>query len=188
MSPVPTKRRPRLIDVRTCTAYHEAGHAVLGAASRGVALRVSIRPDRRTLGRSRQRLAASPSSLAQVYLAGYAAEHLYTGRRSRALDAEIGLAVLRVIDPALVSGVAGIEACDGYGAVQEVLRSGVRPLEEEIRRELDRLYAAAMDSLAVERSSLDAVAAALLEREELDRREVGDLLGAVAIGPGNECP
>jgi hypothetical protein len=76
-------RKP--IDERTRTAYHEAGHAVLSAAINDTPHHVSIRADRGTLGRSAQGMAVRPTSLAQVYLAGFAAEHLLTGgvRRSR---------------------------------------------------------------------------------------------------------
>jgi ATP-dependent Zn protease len=165
-------------DERTRTAYHEAGHAVLGAALDGLPHHVSIREDRRTAGRTEQRLAVGPASRAQIYLAGFAAEHLLTGRRPRQLDAELGLGVLAWLDPELASAFEGIEASDGYRAVREVLRTGVRENEGEIRREVERLYEVARGSLSAVWSATSGMASALLEMGELDRSQVERILGA----------
>jgi hypothetical protein len=165
------------IDPRTRTAYHEAGHAVLSCAINDTPDHVSIRAAHGTLGRSAQRMFARPTSLAQVYLAGFAAEHLLTGRRPREFDIEVGLAVLSHSDPALVSAFDGIEASDGYGAVQEVLRTGVREVDEEIRQEVERLYEIARKSLAAVWTAVDVLAKLLLETEELDREGVRGALG-----------
>ena len=81
--PKATVLKPRRVDARSLTAYHEAGHAVLSAVIADKPERVSIRPDVHTLGRSSARLSAYPVSCAQVHLAGFAAEHIVTGRRSR---------------------------------------------------------------------------------------------------------
>ncbi len=69
------------IDERTCTAFHEAGHAVLSAALASTPEYVTIRPDGQTLGRSRARMPVRPTFRAQVHLAGFAAEHVVTRRR-----------------------------------------------------------------------------------------------------------
>lgn len=66
------------VSSRTRTAHHEAGHAVLSAAINDMPLHASIRAAHRTLGRTAQRMFARPTSLAQLYLAGFAAEHLRT--------------------------------------------------------------------------------------------------------------
>ena len=86
--------RPKRITERTRTAYHEAGHAVLSAAINDTPELVSIREEHATLGRTRQRMFARPTLLVQVHLAGFAAEHLHTGRRSRQLDQEVGFAIV----------------------------------------------------------------------------------------------
>src|ERR1700677_271282 len=82
-------KRPRPVDPRRRTAYHEAGHAVLSAAINDRPEHVSIRGHDGTLGRTTQKMLVRPTSLAQVYLAGFAAEHLLTGRRPRGFDIEV---------------------------------------------------------------------------------------------------
>jgi ATP-dependent Zn protease len=171
-------RRPRKsTGIRIPTAHHEAGHAVLSAAINDSPERVSIRGREGTLGRSTQKMLGRATSLAQVYLAGFAAEHLLTGRRSRSLDMEVGLGLLAHLDPHLVETIDGVESTDGYGAVHQVLRSGVREVEDDIRKEVERLYEVARESLGVVWPSVKAVAEALLEEEELDRARLEDALG-----------
>src|SRR5580698_6858563 len=133
-------RVSRTFDLRSRTAHHEAGHAVLSAAINDRPERVSVRDEGGTLGRCAQKMLVRPTSLAQVYLAGFAAEHLLTGRRPRSFDVEVGLGLLAHLDPHLVETIEGVEATDGYGAVHQVLRSGVREVEGEIRAEVERLY------------------------------------------------
>ena len=169
------------IDPRTRTAYHEAGHALLSAAINDKPHYVSIRCDHGTLGRSGQRMFARPASLAQVYLAGFAAEHIATGRRPRQYDLETGLAILAHTDPALVETFEGVESTDGYGAAREVLRAGVRPVEDELRREVDRLYEVARESLSAVWPSVKALVEALLVREEIDRDGINRAIGDADI-------
>jgi hypothetical protein len=120
---------------------------------------------------------ADPASLAQVYLAGFAAEHLLTTRRPRELDVEVGLAVLACKDPEL-GAAFGVEGTDGWGAVQQVLRTGVREVEDEIRGEIERVYDAARDSLGTLWAAVDGLAVTLLKVEELDRDALRRILGA----------
>jgi ATP-dependent Zn protease len=163
------------------TAYHEAGHAVLSAAINDKPHHVSIRGKDGTLGRSGQMMTARPTSLAQVYLAGFAAEHLLTKRRPGQYAVELGLAILAHTDPALVSTFEGIEVSDGYGAVKHVLRTGVRPVDEKLREELERLYEAARLSLSAVWRAVDGVASVLLAKEVLDRDDIDEAIGDVDI-------
>jgi hypothetical protein len=182
--PGPARRstqRGSAIDVRTRTAYHEAGHALLSAAINDKPHHVSIRGEHGTLGRSGQKMFARPTSLAQVYLAGFAAEHIATGRRPRQYNDETGLGILAHTDPALVETFKGVETCDGFGAVQEVLRTGVRPVEDELRREVDRLYEVARESLTAVWPSVKALVEALLAREEVDRDGIDEAIGDADI-------
>jgi ATP-dependent Zn protease len=165
------------VSARTRTAYHEAGHAVLSAAINDTPSRVSIRPNVGTLGRSTQKMFVRPTSLSQVFLAGFAAEQLLTGRRPRQFDMEIGMALLAHFDPKLADAFDGLEATDGYGAVRQVLRTGVREIDGEIRDELDRMYEIARKSLAVVWRAVEVLAGALLERQELDGDAIEELLG-----------
>lgn len=169
------------VSERTRTAYHEAGHAVLSAAINDTPSHLSIRPNGGTLGRNTMKMFVRPTSLAQVFLAGFAAEHLLTGRRPRQLDMEIGMALLAHFDPKLVDTFDGIEATDGHGAVRQVLRTGVRENEAEIRRELQRLYGIACESLTVVWPAVEALAGALLKCEELDEDAIEEVLGECGL-------
>jgi hypothetical protein len=116
-----------------------------------------------------------------VYLAGFAAEHLLTGRRPRQLEREVAFGILALSDPDLSTAFDGIESSDGCRAVQEVLRTGVREIDEEIRREVERLYEIATKSLSAVWSAVDAIAKLLLQQEELDRAGVSGALGAFDV-------
>lgn len=164
------------MNARTRTAYHEAGHAVLSAAINDTPSRVSIRPNAGTLGRSTQKMFVRSTSLAQVFLAGFAAEQLLTGRRPRQYDMEIGMALLAHFDPKLVETFEGVEGSDGYGAVHQVLRTTVHGGDDEIRREVDRMYEIARESLATVWSSVVTFAQVLLKREELDQGAIDEVL------------
>jgi len=149
----------------------------LSAAINDTPSYVSIRPKGGTLGRSTQKMFVRPTSLAQVFLAGFAAEHVLTGGRHRQLDMEIGIALLAHFDPKLVDTFDGIESTDWYGAVRQVLRTGVREIEADIRRELERMYEIARESLSTVWPAVEMLADALLEREELDGDAIEALLG-----------
>jgi hypothetical protein len=166
---------------RVLTAYHEAGHAVLSAAINDRPHHVSIKAKGRTLGRSGARMAASPTSLAQVHLAGFAAEHLLQGRRPRRLDEEVRFAIVARNDRALVNAFEGAEDRDGHRAVQAVLATGVSWTDDEIEREVDRLYEVARESLGTVWPAVKAVAKALLKHEELDRDAFDEAIGALDI-------
>jgi hypothetical protein len=168
---------PKTVDMRTRTAHHEAGHAVLSAAINDRPARVSIRGQDGTLGRSTQRMFVRPTSLAQVYLAGFAAEHLLTCRRPRGFDIEVGLGVIAHLDRRLVEKIEGVDATDGYGAVHQVLRSGVREVEDEIRAEVERLYDVVRESLRAVWRSVKTIAEALLDHEELDQDALEQAFG-----------
>lgn len=97
----------RRVRARTRTAYHEAGHALLSAAINDKPHHVSIRTAHGTLGRTTQKMSARPTCLAQVYLAGFAAENIATGCRPRQYRIETGLAILAHTDRALVATFEG---------------------------------------------------------------------------------
>jgi hypothetical protein len=122
-------------------------------------------------------MSARPSARVQVHLAGFAAEHLLTGRRPRQLDQEIGFALVARLDPDLGEAYAGSKTRDGHRAVEEVLRIGTYDDDDAIRREVDRFYEVAHESLSVIWSSVKAVANALLRNEEIERRGFEEVLG-----------
>jgi hypothetical protein len=122
-------------------------------------------------------MSARPTARVQVHLAGFAAEHLLTGRRPRQLDQEVGFSLLARLDRALGEAYAGSESRDGHRAVAEVLRIGTYHNDRAIRREVDRFYEIARGSLSVVWSSVKAVADALLRDEAMDRRGFDEALG-----------
>jgi ATP-dependent Zn protease len=166
--------------MRTLVAYHEAGHAILSSAINDAPRYVSIRGDDETLGRSAQKMLSRPTVLAQVYLAGFAAEHLLTGRRPRQLDREVGFALLTLDDPDLAAAFAGFAERDGYRAVHAVLRTGLLD-DDQIASEIERLYAAARESLVAVWPAVRAAANALLEREELDGDELFEAIVGIEL-------
>jgi hypothetical protein len=171
----------RFPDARTRTAYHEAGHAVLSAAINDMPRHVSIRAMHDTLGRTGQKMFARPTSLAQVYLAGFASEHRFTGRRSNQFRVETGLGILAHTDPKLIATFPGVEASDGYGVVRNLLRIGILLDAAELRKEVDHFYRVAHECVVAVWPSVTVVANALLAREELDRDDLDDLLGQADI-------
>jgi hypothetical protein len=149
----------------------------MSAAIANAPERVSILPDARTLGRSAAKMSAHPVSRMQVHLAGFAAEHVLTGRRPRQLDQEVGFVIVSRVDPALRAAFLGSEDRDGQRAVDEILAMYVIANDEEIKREVDRFYDVARASLSAVWGAVDRVARALLEHEELDRDGVDGALG-----------
>jgi ATP-dependent Zn protease len=173
--------KKKSVNARTRLAYHEAGHAVLSAAIANPPVHVTIRSDGHSNGRSGARMSARATTRVQVHLAGFAAEHLLTGRRSRQLDEEVGFAILARIDPALRSAFTALEIRDGHRAVQEVLGIGEDLTDAEIKREVDRFYEITHESLSVVWRAVVAVAKALLQHEELDRDAVEEAIGDVDL-------
>jgi ATP-dependent Zn protease len=157
-------------------AYHEAGHAVLSEAIATEAQYVSIKPNETKLGYMTSRPSARPSSRIQVHVAGYAAEHVLTGRRSRALDREIGFAIIARGDEALQAAFEAVHENDGYRAVQDVLRIMASLTDEEIRAEIDRYYDVARECLSAVWPAVVAIAKALLKHEELERAAIEEVL------------
>lgn len=176
-----TARKRETIDARTVAAFHEAGHAVLSAAIANRPDLVSIRPDGLALGRSGARMSARSTLRVQVHLAGFAAEHVLTGRRPRQFGEEVGFAVVARLDPALRDAFDGAAERDGYRAVVEVLRTGVFESDEEIKTEIDRFYEIARESLSSVGRAVEAVAIALLKYEDLDRDAVDAALAGIDI-------
>ena len=168
------------VPLRTLVAHHEAGHAILSLAINDAPRHVSIRGEGETLGRTAQKMLSRPTVLAQVYLAGFAAEHLLTGRRPRQLDKEVGFALLTLDAPDLAAAFAGFAERDGYRAVHAVLRTGLLD-DGEIASEIERFYAAARESLVAVWPAVRAVAEALLKHEELDQDGVFEAIRGIDV-------
>jgi hypothetical protein len=132
------------------------------------------------MGRTLQKSGAGPVAMAQIYLAGYAAEHLLTGRRPPEMVRQLALGILAHVDPEIVPVDAS--GTDGHGAVVEIVRSGVSErAQREIEREAERLYDVARDSLSAVWHAVEAVAARLERVEQLDDARVERILRPFAV-------
>lgn len=111
------ERKTKRIDLRTRTAYHEAGHAVLSAAINDAPHIVSIRPHGDTLGRTGQKMFARPQVLVQVHLAGVAAEHILIGSRPQDSSMRLGFAMIAAVESSAILIGDTIEGSDEHKAV-----------------------------------------------------------------------
>jgi cell division protease FtsH len=173
---------------RRRTAYHEAGHAIVGMLTPGAdpVRKISIIPRGEALGvtfsspefdrfnYSQQELEA----LVKVMLAGGAAEEMVFGDTTTGAEADIEQ--LTQIARRMV-GRWGMNPRMGRVAI--LPRDGAAPfgeatapqtlelLDEEVRRFVDAAHAEVLALLGEQRTRLDRLAAALLEHETLDQDE-----------------
>jgi cell division protease FtsH len=171
---------------RRRTAYHEAGHALVGMMTpgadpvrkvtivpRGQALGVTLSsPDVDRFNYSRAELEA----LVKMTLGGRAAEELVFGEQTTGAEGDIAQVTTLVRQ---MIGRWGMNSAIGMVAV--LPRDGANPwgdltsprtlelLDEEVRRTVDAAYEDVMALLTAERDRLDALAEALLEQETLDQ-------------------
>jgi cell division protease FtsH len=172
---------------RERTAYHEAGHAILGMVIPGAdpVRKVSIVPRGQALGVTFQspdedRYGYTPRQLlARIVgaLGGRAAEEIAIGEISTGAESDLDhvatLARLMVgrwgMSPA-IGPVAVVPRPGGGGAVDGRMTSeSLRLLiDDEVRRIADECYLEAVGVLRSHRKSLDSLALALLQHETLD--------------------
>jgi len=179
---------------RRRTAYHEAGHALVGMLSAGAdpVRKISIIPRGQALGvtlsspefdrfnYSRQELEA----LVKVMLGGRAAEEVAFGDATTGAEGDIDQLtniVRRMI------GRWGMS--ESLGMVAILPRDGANPfaqmtsprtlelLDAEVRKTVDGAHAEVVALLGRERERLDALAEALLERETLDQADAYAVAG-----------
>jgi cell division protease FtsH len=197
---------------RRLTAYHEAGHALVGLQMPGIdpVHKVTIVPRGRTLGSTlflpetdrrnytRQWLL---STLAMSY-GGRIAEELVFGpdkvttgaygdiqqatEMARRMVTQFGMS--DAIGPVAV-GDREAEIFLGREVLQrrEVSEHTAELVDAEVKRILENAYQQAKGVLVKHRAVLDRLAAALLERETLDREEV-ELVAAGKALPPLEAP
>jgi cell division protease FtsH len=181
-------------DDRRRTAYHEAGHAIVGMLTpgadpvrkitiipRGQSLGVTLSsPDVDRFNYSRAELEARVRSA----LGGRAAEELVFGDQTTGAEGDI------VQITALVRHMVGRWGMsERIGMVAVLPSDGANPWSEiasprtlelvdgEVRREVEAAYDDVLALLTAERSRLDALAEALLERETLDQLDAYRIAG-----------
>ena len=179
---------------RRRTAYHEAGHALVGMMTpgadpvrkitivpRGQALGVTMSsPDVDRFNYSRAELEA----LVKVALGGRAAEEVVFGDQTTGAENDIAQVTALVRQ---MVGRWGMNSAIGMVAV--LPREGASPwgdltsprtlelLDEEVRRTVESAHDDVMAFLTAERPRLDALAEALLERETLDQIDAYRIAG-----------
>jgi cell division protease FtsH len=183
-------------DDRRRTAYHEAGHALVGMLTpgadpvrkvsiipRGMALGVTLSaPEVDRYNYTRPELEA----LVKVMLGGAAAEEIVLGESTTGAENDIQqlTAVVRQMvgrwgmNPRV--GMVAILPGDGASPSQWVSPQTLELLDEEVRHTVDAAWAEVVALLQEERRRLDLLADALLERETLDQDDAYEAAGLEA--------
>jgi cell division protease FtsH len=185
---------------RRNTAYHEAGHALIGMLTpgadpvrkisivpRGQALGVTLSsPDVDRFNYSRSELEAR----VKVALGGRAAEEVVFGDQTTGAEGDIAQVTALVRQ---MIGRWGMNSTIGMVAV--LPRDGANPwgevtsprtlelVDEEVRRTVEAAYDDVVALLTAERSRLDTLAGALLESETLDQIDAYRIAGLAEPEP-----
>jgi len=160
-------------------AHHEAGHAVLSAAIGDSPHLVSIRQEGASLGRARYRFAERTEWRVQVHLAGFAAEELLKGVRSKQYyGSDLGLSIAALTDERFRDMGEGLETSDQFLAVQDIISLGEATTRDAIAAELERFYLAAKESLSAIWPVVQSVAKALMSHTEIDDQGFRAAIGA----------
>jgi len=193
---------------RERTAYHEAGHALLGMLEPGAdpVRKVSIVPRGRALGVTFQ----SPESDRYGYdtayllgritgaLGGRAAEELVYGTITTGAESDLEQ-VTRIArsmvgrwgmsdEIGLVTVVQDDSPYAGFGP-EPASEATKELVDREVRRIVEECYAKAIEDLREHRENLDALAHALLQRETLDEADAYAAAGfRRGSAPGDEGP
>jgi cell division protease FtsH len=177
-------------------AYHESGHAILGLVVPGAdpVNRVTIVPRGRALGVTYQRPDADRYNYPEAYLrariigmlGGRAAEEVVYGTRTTGAENDIeqatnlarsmvtrwgmsdrlGMVQLAPRQNPYLGGAAGI------GSDKPFSEETARIIDAEVLRIIGESHAQALQLLRQHRRQLDALVAALLEKETLDEKEI----------------
>jgi cell division protease FtsH len=171
---------------RRRTAYHEAGHALVGMLTTGSdpVRKITIVPRGQSLGVTLSSpdvdrfnyTRAELEARLKMALGGRAAEELVFGDQTTGAEGDIAQVT------ALVRQMVGRWGMsEKIGMVAVLPREGATPwgdvtspqtlelLDEEVRRTVETAYGDVLGLLAAERTRLDALAEALVERETLDQ-------------------
>lgn len=173
---------------RRRTAYHEAGHALLGMIFAGAdkVRKVSIIPRGRALGVTLSTPEADRYGYDEQYLrgriigalGGMAAEEtvfgvITTGAESD-LESATGIARQMVGRWGMTEALGPVQVLPSEGDPRQAgfSEATLAAVDAETRRILDECYAEAKRTLSEERSRLDAIVAQLLEHETLEEAAV----------------
>jgi cell division protease FtsH len=173
---------------RERTAYHEAGHALIGMLEPGAdpVRKVSIIPRGQALGVTFQSPEKDRYGYDERYLrgrmtgllGGRAAEELVYGAVTTGAESDLEQATMlarHMVGRWGMSDAIGLVTVlppDGtgpYALAGEVVSEHTRQaVDDEVRRLADECHAQALETLRTHRQQLDSLAQTLLERETLD--------------------
>ena len=193
-----TERQVVMSDTeRRRTAYHEAGHALVGMLTpgadpvrkvsiipRGMALGVTLStPDADKYGYDREELIGR----IKVMLGGRAAEQVVFGQTTTGAESDIQqltkLARNMVARWGMSEAIGPVAVAPSNGdgpllpGVSETSQETQRAVDAEVRRIVDAAEGDTLDLLRAERPRLDALAQELLRRETLDQQDAYDAAG-----------
>jgi cell division protease FtsH len=203
--------RPILLsrDDRERIAYHESGHAVLGLLVPGAdpVHRVTIVPRGQALGVTYQRPSTDRYNYPEAYLrarivgmlGGRAAEELVYGTRTTGAESDIEQATVLARNMVTRWGMSDklglvqlapranpyLGGAAAFGADRPFSEATAETIDAEVQRIIGESYDEALKLLRVNRKALDALVAALLERETLDETEI---LAVTGLPPAAELP
>jgi cell division protease FtsH len=185
---------------RRRTAYHEAGHALVGMLTpaadpvrkisivpRGESLGVTLSsPDTDRFNYSRGELEAR----VRVLLGGRAAEELVFGDQTTGAESDIAQVTTLVRHMVgrwgmseKIGMVAVLPTGGGNPWPEAVSSRTLELLDEEVRRTVEMAHDEVVGLLAAERQRLDALAEALLDRETLDQIDAYSIAGLAEPEP-----
>ena len=198
-----TERKSMVIseEERKLTAYHEAGHAIVGLSvqdhdpvykvtiiPRGIALGLTMfLPEQDRYSFSKRRLVSQITSL----FGGRAAEELIFGKDSvttgASNDIEKATEIARkmVTKWGLSDKLGPLTYIEDEGEVflgrsvtqhKQVSDITVKTIDEEVRRIIDQSYHDAADILKTNIKRLHKMAGALIKYETLDENQIGDIM------------
>jgi cell division protease FtsH len=206
--PGATRRIVLSEDDRRRTAYHEAGHALLGMLQPGAdpVRKISIIPRGQSLGVTFQSPESDRDGYGETYLrgrligllGGHAAEQLVYGETTTGSESDLAqataLARQMVGRWGMSEEVGFVTALPGSGeggylvpgSTDTPSPRALELIDEEVRRLTEQAHVEALAMLSDHRDQLDALAAALLQQETLD---AAGAYAAVGIPmPGNRAP
>jgi cell division protease FtsH len=200
-------------DERRLTAYHEAGHAIVSLEIPGLdpLHKVTIVPRGRALGLTSWLPEEDRHNYTKYWLEGQLAasfggrvaeelvfgpEKVTTGAAND-IQRATELARRMVTQFGMSDKIGAIAVGDREQEIflgrelaqrREISERTSELVDEEVKRIIDTAYRRARDILAAKREMLDALAAALLERETLEREEILLVVSGKPLPPRRETP
>ena len=202
------QRRTRLMSEREklVTAYHEGGHALVAAALPGTdpVHKVTILPRGRALGYTmvlpdRDKYSQTRSEMLDnlaYMLGGMAAEalifHDVTSGAGNDIEKATNLARAMVTQYGMTERLGAVKLGDSasepflgrdMGHTRDYSEETAAAIDGEVKALLGHAHQEAFEILERNRSVLDALVLALLDKETLDKAEIAEIFQALAMSP-----